>query len=87
MPSVEEGIQSQLRNIEKDYRRTIDELVVAVNKSGLTKHNEVVAMLKQRYGMSHGASSLAGRAKPGSAAGSRGHRSRAAVARPLRATP
>jgi hypothetical protein len=55
MPTVEEGIQSQLRNIEKDYGRTIDELVLIVDKSGLTKHNEVVAMLKQRYRMSHGA--------------------------------
>jgi hypothetical protein len=55
MPTVEEGIQSQLRNIEKDYGRTIDELVLIVNESRLTKHNEVVAMLKQRYGMAHGA--------------------------------
>ena len=55
MPTVEEGIQSQLRNIEKDYGRTIEELVLVVTGSGLTKHNDVVAMLKQRYGMSHGA--------------------------------
>ena len=55
MPTVEEGIQSQLRNIEKDYGKTIDELVLVVTGSGLSKHNEVVAMLKQRYGMSHGA--------------------------------
>jgi hypothetical protein len=55
MPTVEEGIQSQLRNIEKDYGRTIDELVLVVTDSGLTKHNDVVAMLKQRYGMAHGA--------------------------------
>jgi hypothetical protein len=55
MPTVEEGIQSQLRNIEKAYGKTIDELVLVVNKSGLTKHNEVVEMLKQRYGMAHAA--------------------------------
>lgn len=55
MPTVEEGIQSQLRNIEKDYGRTIDELVLVVAESGLTNHNEVVAMLKQQYGMAHGA--------------------------------
>jgi hypothetical protein len=55
MPTVEEGIQSQLRNIEKAYGKTIDELVLVVTGSGLSKHNEVVAMLKQRYGMSHGA--------------------------------
>ena len=55
MPTVEEGIQSQLRNIEKQYGRTIDELVIVVTESKLTNHNEVVAMLKQRYGMAHGA--------------------------------
>ena len=55
MPTVEEGIQSQLRNIEKAYGRTIDELVAIVVGSKLVKHTDVVAMLKQRYGMSHGA--------------------------------
>lgn len=50
-----EGIQSQLRNIEKTYGRSIDELVAEVSSSGLTKHPEVVAMLKLRYGMTHGA--------------------------------
>jgi hypothetical protein len=60
MPTVEEGIQSQLRNIEKTYGHTIDELVATVVDSKLTKHNEVVAMLKQRYGMAHGAAHRVG---------------------------
>jgi uncharacterized protein DUF5655/uncharacterized protein DUF4287 len=55
MPTPEEGIQSQLRNIESTYSRSIDELVAEVAGSGLTKHTEVVAMLKQRHGMTHGA--------------------------------
>jgi Domain of unknown function (DUF5655)/Domain of unknown function (DUF4287) len=55
VPTVEEGIQSQLRNIENTYGRPIDELVRIVEESGLVKHNEVVAMLKQRYGMAHAA--------------------------------
>jgi hypothetical protein len=55
MPSVDEGIQSQLRNIEKAYGRTIDELVAIVVDSKLDKHTDVVAMLKERYGMAHGA--------------------------------
>jgi hypothetical protein len=54
MPTVEEGIQSQLRNIEKTYGRSIDELVAIVGESGLTKHTDTVALLKHRYGMSHG---------------------------------
>ena len=55
MPTVEEGLQSQLRNIEKAYGKTLDDLVRIVAESGLVKHNEVVAMLKERYGMTHGA--------------------------------
>ena len=55
MPTPEEGIQSQLRNIEATYRLSIDELVAEVAESGLIKHTDVVAMLKQRHGMAHGA--------------------------------
>jgi hypothetical protein len=45
VPTVEDGIQAQLRNIEKTYDRTIDELVAVVVDSGLAKHSEVVSML------------------------------------------
>jgi hypothetical protein len=55
VPRVEDGLQSQLRNIEKAYGRTIDEWVSIAIESGLQKHTEVVAMLKQRYGMAHAA--------------------------------
>jgi hypothetical protein len=68
MPTVEEGIQSQLRNIEKAYGRTIDELVAIVIESGLAKHTDVVAMLKLRYGMAHAAAhrvSLVARSRAG----------------------
>ena len=53
MTTVEQGIESQLRNIEKAYGRTIDELVAVVLESGLAKHTDIVAMLKQcqRKGM------------------------------------
>ncbi len=54
MPTVDEGIQAQLRNIEKRYGRTIGDLMAVVDASGLAKHNEVVAMLKDDIGMSHG---------------------------------
>jgi uncharacterized protein DUF5655/uncharacterized protein DUF4287 len=55
MTTPEEGIRSQLRNIESRYGRSIDLLVADVAGSGLTKHGDVVAMLKERYGMAHGA--------------------------------
>ena len=55
MATVAEGINSQLRNIEKTYGKSIDDLTRVIAESKLTKHNEVVAMLKARYGMAHAA--------------------------------
>ena len=60
MTTVEEGLQSQVRNIEKAYGHSIDELTKVIGASGLTKHTEVVAMLKERYGMTHGAAHRVG---------------------------
>ena len=55
MRSVADGIKSQLANIEKNYGHSIGALTEVIGKGGLTKHSEVVAMLKERYGMAHGA--------------------------------
>ena len=55
MTTVAQGLQSQIRNIEADYGRSMDEWVKIVGASRLTKHPEVVAMLKSRYGLKHGA--------------------------------
>ena len=54
MATVEEGLRSQIRNIEATYGRTIDEWIEIIRASGLTRHGEIVAMLKTDYGMSHG---------------------------------
>jgi hypothetical protein len=55
MASVEEGIAAQIRNIEARYGRPLPEWFGIIAASGLTKHTEVVAMLKADYGMAHGA--------------------------------
>jgi hypothetical protein len=55
MASVEEGIAAQIRNIEARYGRPLLEWFGIIAASGLTKHTEVVAMLKADYGMAHGA--------------------------------
>lgn len=54
MTRPEDGLKTQLWNIERAYGHSIPELIDAVRKSGLFKHQDVVAMLKDRYGMSHG---------------------------------
>jgi len=55
MPTVEEGLRAQIRNIEAAYGRPIESWIELIRASGLTKHNEVVAMLKTEHGMTHGA--------------------------------
>ena len=55
MASVEEGIATQIRNIEARYGRPLPEWFGIIAASGLTKHTEVVAMLKADYDMAHGA--------------------------------
>jgi hypothetical protein len=54
MTTVEEGLRSQVRNIEAKYGRRIGAWVDLIRSSGQTKHNEVVALLKSKYGMTHG---------------------------------
>jgi hypothetical protein len=52
---VDEALKSQLRNIEATYGKPIGAWIKLIEASGLTKHNEVVAMLKSDHGMTHGA--------------------------------
>lgn len=71
MTTVAQGLQSQIRNIESEYGRSMDEWVAIINASHLTKHPEVVAMLKTRYGLKHGAAhrvSLVARERSGESA-------------------
>ncbi len=54
MTSVEQGLQSQLRNIESTYGRSIEDWIALIRASGRTRHGEIVAMLKADHGMTHG---------------------------------
>jgi hypothetical protein len=55
MATVEQGLRSQLRNIETAYGRSIDEWIELIKASGVSRHGEIVAMLKTEHGLSHGA--------------------------------
>jgi hypothetical protein len=55
MANVEDGIAAQIRNIEARYGRPLSEWFGLIAASGLTRHTEVVAMLKTDYGLAHGA--------------------------------
>ena len=52
---VDTALQSQVRNIEAKYGKPLSHWFAAIDASGLSKHNEVVAMLKDEHGLAHGA--------------------------------
>jgi hypothetical protein len=49
------GIEAQIRNIEATYGKPLPEWFAVIGAGGMTKHTEIVAMLMQRHGMTHGA--------------------------------
>lgn len=54
MGTVDEGLEAQIRNIEERYGKPLSEWIAIIKESGITKHTDMVAMLKSQYGMSHG---------------------------------
>jgi hypothetical protein len=54
MADMEKAIATQLANIEKRTGKTLAELTALVKSSGLSKHGELVTMLKTKHGMGHG---------------------------------
>jgi Domain of unknown function (DUF5655)/Domain of unknown function (DUF4287) len=60
---------SQLANIEKRSEKSLADLVALVKSSGLTRHGEVIAMLKTKLSLGHGdANAIAHYAKSAGAA-------------------
>ncbi len=54
MADLAQAVATQLANIEKRTGKTLAELATIINNSGLHKHSELVAMLKNDLGMGHG---------------------------------
>lgn len=54
MADVEKALATQLANIEKRTGKSLAELTEIIRKSGLSKHGELVTMLKKTLGMGHG---------------------------------
>jgi hypothetical protein len=54
MADLEKAVATQLANIEKRTGKSLTELAAIINASGLSKHGELVAMLKSTLGMGHG---------------------------------
>ena len=58
MASMEQAQATQIQNIETATGKSLSELIMLVNSSGLTKHNDVVKMLKADLGLGHGNANL-----------------------------
>jgi len=54
MATLDDALQTQIRNIEQSTGRSMAEWTELVKASGKTKHGEVLAWLKSEHGMSHG---------------------------------
>jgi predicted transport protein len=51
---IDKAIQTQVTNIENATGKKLADWIAIVNKSGFTKHGELVSFLKQKHGFTHG---------------------------------
>lgn len=54
MSSVDQAIETQLKNIQTRTGKSLDQLYAFIRQSGLTKHGEIRDLLKNELGMGHG---------------------------------
>lgn len=54
MSSLDKAVQTQLDNIQKKTGKTLAELTVMAQQSGLSKHGEIRDMFKRDLGLGHG---------------------------------
>jgi hypothetical protein len=52
------ALQTMIRGLEEKTGRSLEEWVRVVGKSGLEKHGAIVALLKEKYGVTHGYANL-----------------------------
>ena len=52
--SIDKAYATQVANIEKSTGRKMEEWYAIVNKSGFSKHGELVTFLKEKHGFTHG---------------------------------
>ncbi len=58
MATLDDALQSQMRNIEQATGRSMDAWVALVQATGMERHSEIVAWLKDVHGFSHGNANL-----------------------------
>jgi hypothetical protein len=58
MATLEDAVQTQIRNIERSTGRSMADWVTLVDASGVSKHGDIIAWLKSEHGFSHGNANL-----------------------------
>lgn len=54
MSSLDQAVETQLKNIQTKTGKTLEELAAIVQVSGLSKHGEIRDLLKNELGLGHG---------------------------------
>ncbi|MEK7727354.1 MAG: DUF5655 domain-containing protein [candidate division KSB1 bacterium] len=54
MSSIDQAVETQLKNIQTKTGKTLDQLYAMLKKSGLAKHGEMRDMLKKDLSLGHG---------------------------------
>lgn len=52
--ALDKAYQTQITNIENNTGKKLNEWIAIVNKSGFSKHGELVSFLKEKHGFTHG---------------------------------
>jgi len=70
MSTIDQQLANQIANIEKATGRSLADWIAIIQESGLEKHGQILALLKEQHGLSHGnANILAIRAREAVAGG------------------
>jgi hypothetical protein len=54
MNILDQGRETQLRNLQNKTGQCLEDIRALVSASGLTKHNEILLMLKEKFSLGHG---------------------------------
>ncbi len=55
---MDAGTQTMIENLEKNTGKSLEEWIALVQSEKLSKHSEILKMLKEKYGFSHGFANL-----------------------------
>lgn len=58
MSDLKQAEKTQLQNIQESTGKDLEAFTVIVKESGLEKHNQILKMLKEEYGLTHGNANL-----------------------------